>query len=135
MKSTWFIETESLITIRQKAIARSSRSFLKIMSYYGAIRVPFDYPVWAYLAWKDQTGRYIDPGNRVYAEVFRACWPCVLYKHGLSNEESIGDWLEALLGIAWLRDFRGLALPAVGEDVRMMLEKAIFAQFLLKICE
>ena len=113
----WFAEVNLLHRDRiaeynQAEGLSSSKSFLKIMSYHGAIRVPFDYPEGAYLSWKDHTGRYIDPGNRVYAEVLRACWPSLLptWYVQRSHPETTGDLLEALLGIAWLPfpDFRRL---------------------------
>ena len=47
---------------------------------------------------KDGSGRsYFDPGNKLYNMVFRDIWPSALAEY--SCEETIGDVLEAVLGV------------------------------------
>ena len=36
--------------------------------------------------------------NRTYANVYQAAWPGVLWELGMTDEETIGDLVESLLG-------------------------------------
>ena len=42
-----------------------------------------------------------DPGNHVYARAMRRACPDFLRLTGLSDEEKIGDCIEAVLGLEW----------------------------------
>ena len=75
-------------------------SFRKHVSYYGAVRIPCALYAQLDAHWTcERTGtRYMDCGNWVYAKVFRLCWPNALHSLNISNNETIGDLFEALLG-------------------------------------
>lgn len=70
---------------------------IKLLSHFGAIpahRGITDYEVY------DSSGQaYHDATNEVYTEVLHRLWPGCL--PGLSNVETIGDVMEAFLGICW----------------------------------
>ena len=81
-------------------------TYRKFLSYFGAVRIP-----------KTSHGRlkserhwvcpttgtaYMDPTNAIYAMVFKLCWPDTLEELYMSNKETIGDLVEALLGWFYL---------------------------------
>ena len=109
---------------------KDEKRFVKHMSYNGAIRVPKDYPNF-WIAYTDQESgdRYIDPGNGIYSVVFKNCWPKVSF---ISNEETVGDLMEAMLGLAWIKNHQGQTLSPEAEDFVNMIEQACLSEFSLQ---
>ena len=85
---------EALIWINRSMGYKELKSFRKILSWAGSIRLPNEIPD-KLVTWKDEKlkERHLEPGNRVYRNAFRAAWPRVLPE--ITNVESIGDLLEA----------------------------------------
>lgn len=82
-------------------------SGIKFMSYFGAIAVDeFSLPgvPLEKLCFKCPIDGsfYMDPGNWVYKRAFRFIWPRAL--PGFSNQETIGDVVEAFLGFAYIQN-------------------------------
>ena len=126
--------------LRELMMVSAKKPYLKILSYCGAVRVPeqFLYLVGdEFVTWRDDDGTcYIDVTNRVYSIMFRCTWPNVLTVFGLSNEESIGDCVEALLGYAWLCRRQRLVgradpLPNLAHEIISAIEAACFAFWVL----
>ena len=76
-------------------------SFLKRLSWYGAIRVPAQFqPEWSHYGpvhWTEPTSNskipslelYFDPTNKVYKHTMLETWPGFLEQFGLSDEEKM----------------------------------------------
>ena len=109
---------------------RDRKSFRKILSYAGSIRVPHDFPD-KLVTWKDEKlkERQLEPGNGVYRKAFRAAWPRVL--PDITNHETVGDMPEAFLALAWMYRCKGVKLPALCLDFVVMLERLVDAEFCL----
>ena len=60
--------------------------------------------------WFDEacSGWAMDPGNSIYTKVFLRAWPTVAF---VSNEETFGDLIEAMLGLAWAHRARNIVIP------------------------
>jgi len=119
-----------LVNIRQGLSER--KSFRKLVSYAGAVRMP----EWIDAGWTcwvhDNGTRYMDVGNYHYAAVFTRAWPTVVERHNLSNNETVGDLIEALLGWYFVRtELRGHRLTDFCDDTIAMLEQACVAQWAL----
>ena len=105
------------------------KSFMKHASYVGAIQVPPDFPD-NLIAFTDTrtNRRFCDPGNKVYRDFFVSCWPNVTC---VSNAGSVGDLVEAILGLAWTKSDRGKRISPEAEDFVKMLEQACLSDYLL----
>ena len=109
-------------------------SFLKHLSYAGAVRLPEWCPD-DWVQWKcPATGqRYADLTNKVYLEFLRSVWPRALEELGISNQETCGDLLEALLGWYYVLTIEnGLALGNEADDFIAMLEQGLICTYALK---
>ena len=104
------------------------KRFLKLVSYQGAVRVPANYPKKG--LWFDETcsGWAMDPGNWVYKKVFLRAWPTVTF---VSNESTIGDLIEAMLGLAWAHRARNIVIPEIAREFIRLLEHAIWTEYVL----
>ena len=80
---------------------KKRKSLRKIVSYWGAVKLP----EWA-MQWSDPNyPGFADLGNDVYADTFKALWP---YSHICGySDDTIGDFIEALLGwyIYWTTEW------------------------------
>ena len=84
------------------------------------------------IAWEDDIGTYFDPGNWVYAQVFQECWPKAAEALGLSNQGTIGDMVEALLGWHWRnKTTNNGKVQTLAEDVVKNLEASCLTCWLL----
>ena len=121
----------------RKFMERScSKSYTKILSHYGAVRVDgiFRNLVEDNLAaWLDPCGTaYMDVGNDLYTRMFERTWPCAMMSLGLSNHETIGDCIEAILGFGRLHRRAKRALPNIANQVIREIERACFALWVLE---
>ena len=109
---------------------KDEKSFRKILSWAGSIRLPNDFPD-TLVTWTDEKlkARHLAPGNRVYRKAFRAAWPRVL--PDITNDETVGDMLEAFLALAWMYRCKGVKLPALCDDFVAMLERLVYAELCL----
>ena len=69
----------------------------------------------------------------MYAQVFLECWPTAARDLNLSNEATIGDMIEALLGFHWCRKAKGHAVPDITEDIVQRLETICLTCWLLHL--
>ena len=119
---------DARMSLVRSSMASHVMTYRKFLSHYGALRCPPEIvPLGLEPPALDGCGVY-DPGNAVYKETFLACWPGAAQTLGLSNEETVGDLLEGLLG--WV-SFRRYALPQRASRIVEELEKACLAVFLL----
>ena len=115
---------------RLRAIMECSRtkSYKKILSHYGAVRVDRLYRRLVednFAAWLDDDGTaYMDVGNDIYTRMFERTWPGAMMSLGLSNPETIGDCIEAILGFGWLHRRAKRPLPNIANQVIREIEKA-----------
>ena len=110
---------------------KDEKSFLNHASYNGAIRVPADFPDYLTPFIDKKTGpRFCDPGNWVYLIVFKKAWPNVTWT---SNKGTVGDLLEAILGLAWIKNDRGETLSPEAEDFINMVEQACLSEYALGV--
>ena len=79
-------------------------TYRKFLSYFGAVQIPKTSHGRLESHWVcPKTGTaYMDPTNAIYAMVFKLCWPDTLEELNKSNNETIGDLVEALLGWFYL---------------------------------
>ena len=110
---------------------KAQKSFLKHASYNGAIQVPPDFPddLIAFIDTKTNL-RFCDPCNSVYRDVFLSVWPNVMW---MSNKETVGDLVEAILGLAWIKNDRGETLSLEAEDFVKMVEQACLSEYALRV--
>ena len=78
---------------------------------------------------KKSSDRFVDPTNRIYCHVFKTVWPNVTF---ISNEETVGDLVEAILGLAWVKNDRGQTLSPEAEDFVNMVEQACLSEYSLQ---
>ena len=103
-----------MVAINRSLGLSDEKNFLKHASYLGAIRVPNDFPDDLILFIDKKSGdRFIEPGNWIYCYVFNRVWPNVTF---VSNPVTVGDLLEAILGLAWVMNDRGQTLSPEAED-------------------
>ena len=121
---------DELIELNESMGNKKGKSFKKILSWAGSIRLPADFPE-ALVTWTDETleERHLEPGNQVYWNAFRAAWPMVLPE--ITNVESVGDLMEAFLAVAWMNRWNGVMLPDLCLDFVEMLERLVYAEFCL----
>ena len=124
----WFedknIEWREDISQRNKDLGlKEGTTLLKHASYYGAIRLPYYIPK-DFVCYEDATGRYLDPTNHVYKDMFLACWPEAATELGLYNDGTIGDLVEALLGVCWLKTRDGKSIQDRKHDIIQTIEIA-----------
>ena len=110
---------------------KAQKSFLKHASYNGAIQVPPDFPddLIAFIDTKTNL-RFCDPCNSVYRDVFLSVWPNVTW---MSNKETVGDLVEAILGLAWTKVDLGETLGPEAEDFVKIVEQACLSEYLLRL--
>ena len=93
--------------IREMLDVSERKSYRKILSYHGAVRIAASHERFIEphcIAHIDADGtKYMDPGNATYFDFFEKTWPNTLRAMGLSNKETVGDMIEAMLGHEWLR--------------------------------
>lgn len=130
-------DIEAMCALRKKlGIENEKKSYRKILSYYGAVRVPeacvgFVEPHW--IAHLDPDGtKYLDPCNSIYCRVFECAWPNALRGLGMSNEKTVGDLMEALLGIGWCQRQTKRHVTTMADSVLRHIEDAVFATW---VCE
>ena len=121
---------DELVAINRFAGLKGQKSFIKHVSYAGAIRVPADFPN-ELLSWTDEKSgeRFLDPQNAIYNAVFKAMWPSITF---ISKSETVGDLIEAVLGLAWAMKARGETLSHVAEDIVQLLEQACLSEYSLQ---
>ena len=88
-------QADFLLTMRQRL-----RDFgdWKSLSYMGGLPAVYDFHP---KHWEDyRTGVwYFDPSNYVYAKAIRVACPSFIADSGISDEETLGDCIEAVLGL------------------------------------
>ena len=110
---------------------KDEKSFLKHASYNGAIQVPADFPDYLIHFIDKKTGhRFCDPCNSVYCDVFKKVWPNVTW---MSNAETVGDLVEAILGLAWVKNDRGETLSLELQDFVKIVEQACLSEYALRV--
>ena len=116
--------------IKQRLHLKMEKSFLKHASYCGAIRVPDDFPKALIKYTNEETGeRFLDPRNAIYCDVFKAVWPNVTF---ISAPGTVGDLIEALLGLTWVKKDRGETIPPEMDDFVQMLEQLSLMEYSLQ---
>ena len=119
-----------MVAINRALGLKDEKSFLKHTSYNGAIHVPNDFPDNLITFIDKKTGeRFFDPGNPLYCDVFKAVWPNVTF---MSNPGTVGDLIEAMLGLAWIKNDRGQTLSQEAEDFVQMVEQACLSEYSLQ---
>ena len=121
---------EELIRINRSLGYKDKKSFKKLLSLEGAIRVPDFFPD-KLVSWVDRHERQFDSGNRIYQKAFRAVWPMVLPE--MVNKETVGDLIEAFLVIAWKYRSLGVQLPELCLDFVEFIEILVFTEFVLDL--
>ena len=121
---------EELIWINRSMGYTDQKSFRKILSWSGSIRLPNDFPD-KLVTWKDEKlkERHLEPGNQVYWNAFRAAWPRVLPE--ITNVESVGDLMEAFLAVAWMYRRNGVKVPDHGLDFVEIIDRLVYAEYCL----
>ena len=106
------------------------KSFMKWVSYSGAVR-PLPNVVLAKPDHIDPDGQtYMECGNEVYAHVMLLVWPDIPRDFGISNQKTIGDMLESVLGYHWaLRILEPAGPHALREEFTCHLERVCFCAF------
>ena len=128
----WFIKlwpdsfswgTERLEVLRKQHNSKHATP-LKLLSYYGAIDVPDWIPPRCASYYCGITKSfYMDPGNHVYANVFRLLWPDEAAGH---NDEYLGDVIESMLAWRWwdrVMSDRGLGEFAI--DILELMQRLV----------
>ena len=73
---------------------------------------------------RDDIPIFLDPGNAVYTEFLQQLWPQSTIWSSFSNQEKIGDIIEALFGIVTLR--LSIAWVAGTHNQRVVDHRAVF---------
>ena len=73
---------------------------------------------------RDDISIVLDPGNAIYTEFLQQLWPQSAIWSSFSNQEKIGDIIEALFGIVTLR--WSIAWVAGTHNQRVVDHRAIF---------
>ena len=121
---------EELVRINRSLGLKDKKSFRKLLSLEGAVRVPDSFPD-KFVSWVDRQERQFDSGNRIYQKAFRAVWPMVLPE--MVNKETVGDLIEAFLAIAWKYRSLGVQLPELCLDFVEFIEILVFTEFVLDL--
>ena len=79
----------------------SGASALKLMSYFGAIKAHQGIRACHVFAYDRRGLGFFDAGNACYTWVVMKVWPLAFSESGISNEEKVGDVVEAFLGFRW----------------------------------
>ena len=120
-----------MVAYNRRLGLKDEKSFLKHASYNGAIQVPPDFPDYLIAFIDKKTNlRFCDPCNSVYRDVFLSVWPNVMW---MSNKETVGDLVEAILGLAWKKVDMGETLGPEAEDFVKMIEQAVLSEYLLRL--
>ena len=132
---------EELVAINGSMRLKPGKSLLKHMSYNGAIELPDGVPECVLkdmLIWEldespveGKKKTWMDPGNSLYATVFKKIWPAAL--PDITNDETCGDVLEAFLGYHWTLTYeRNVEFPPIIEDIVSMVTKALLGYWALE---
>ena len=111
-----------------------SKSLLKNLSHLGAIRIPPGAKLIHggssnHLLFVDNvtSNTYLDPGNSLYKKVWVASWPEGQAMLGISNENTIGDLVEAFFGYHWFSVIAGPnTLSGLAKEFVEHLERTCF---------
>ena len=106
------------------------KKLIKHVSRSGAVRMPINFPR-NRCHWTDCTGQYYDVGNKVYGNIFKACWPAFVNKTGKSNDKKLGDLVEFILAMHWSRAKRQLQIQEKIRQFIIALEAACLADAIL----
>ena len=138
MTKAWF---EELNLAHRDRIAEQNRrddltakkSFLKRVSYNGAVRLPRWCPDdWTAYMCPTTRQQYGELGNKTYTKFMQSVWPRALEELGMSNQSNIGDLLEALLGWNYtLTIERGQNTSDMATDTIGMIERGVLAMYAL----
>ena len=67
---------------------------------------------------------YMDVTNQIYLEVMRSCWPEALESLQITDKETVGDLVEAVLGAYYILTVRrGWHFDFIVEDFIVRLER------------
>ena len=99
-------------------------SLRKRLSRHGALRVPKGFrDLWPLnlVSWREPSEGsciehnelYYDPGNAIYAKAIKEIWPFYEYEWNHMNDETVGDHVEAVLGLFWLHRYHGKDMPDI----------------------
>ena len=136
----WVIEMNITCREEMKDLNRrmgfsERKSFLKHLSHNGAVRLP----KWApenWSCWKCEAEQqsYIDVSNQIYLEVMRSCWPEALESLQMTDKETVGDLVEAILGAHYiLRVRQGWEFDFIVEDFIVMLERLCICTYVQSV--
>ena len=80
--------------------------------------------------WFDETcsGWAMDPGNWIYKTVLLRAWPTVTI---VSSGGTVGDLIEAMLGLAWAHRARNIVITEIACDFIILSEHAIWTEHVL----
>ena len=125
---------EALQRYNRNVNASIYRSLRKWYSYFGACRITQDTPWWFtnqnafWCIWSFTF--YVDLGNAVYRRLMTDAWPS-LTEH-MSNAETLGDCLEALLGLFYIKKvLYNRRISALEDTIITAIEVAAFSLSLL----
>ena len=132
------LHRNELKQINERIGLKEAKSFLKHLSYFGAIEIPKTSAIpdrhvaYVLILENGERIRYIDPLNVRYAEVFRCIWPESLTH--ITNVETLGDVVEAFLGYHWALKWRKQhQFQPIIEDIVSVLSRAILACWTLDL--
>ena len=113
-----------------------NKSLLKLISHLGACRIDeetFPSLVPSGSRYPKSDSLYIDVTNKVYAYVLKSAWPEVsTVTDGASNDVTLGDYMEALLGTYYLRTAVWGVRPTEQQQTMILhIEKACLARYLI----
>ena len=98
---TEFVENLMRALITHWPDAQTSQGPLKVMIKFGAAKA-HQYVGCYHRAYGISGQAYFDPMNKTYAYVLKRVWEGkALVSRGITNTETMGDVVEALLGFAW----------------------------------
>ena len=117
---------EELKVINARLGLKAKKSYLKHMSYCGAVRVPADHDGQVSYYCHIHNRAYLDVGNHNYCSILRYVWPTATAA-GYSDETA-GDLVEAVLGLHWAHHVHGnRALCDAAENFVHVLEMGLLA--------
>ena len=117
---------EELKVINARLGLNAKKSYLKNMSYCGAVRVPADHDGQVSYYCHIHNRAYLDVGNHNYCSFLRYVWPTATAA-GYSDETA-GDLVEAVLGLHWVHHVHGNhALCDAAENFVYVLEMGLLA--------
>ena len=111
------------------------KSLMKHLSHHGAVRLPEWAPEnWSTFKCDAEHQHYIDVTNEIYMDVLRSCWPEALEALQITDKESGGDLVEAVLGAYYvLRVRRAWQFDFIVEDFIVMLERICIGTYVQSV--